>query len=178
MKSVWVIKGVIMSDIKYIFKPCNKIDGKEEFSLPSTLLDYIKKYDFFRQYDAKGKVYGVARAEDKAFYLSASIKVKLNDFDIFTQVGIGQYPNENFKFYIGEKVERIPNSNKIKVTVFKFPKHIQDDLYEEYTINYNNCVIDNKTLKQIYPPCDDNDSRLNQFINMVQSIKGNLGKVK
>ena len=77
------------------------------------------------------------------------------------------------------KVEIIPNTDKIKVTVLNFPQNITDELYEEYTIGRNSCVIDNKTLRQIYPECmNQNKTRLNQFINMVKSMKGNLEKVK
>lgn len=168
-----------MSDVKFIFNSHNKTNAKKEFSSSADLRDYIRKYDFFRRYDAQNNACSATRGEEKSFCLSAVVKVKLNDFNVYTKVGEGQYSNENFEFYIGEKVEIIPNTDKIKVTVLNFPQNITDELYEEYTIGRNSCVIDNKTLRQIYPECMNPDkTRLNQFINMVKSMKGNLEKVK
>lgn len=168
-----------MSDVKFIFNSQNKTNAKKEFWSSADLQDYIRKYDFFRRYDAQNNAYAATSGDEKSFYLSAVVKVKLNDFDVSTQVGVGQNSVEDFKFYIGEKVEIIPNTDKIKVTVLNFPQDIKDELYEEYTIGRNSCVIDNKTLRQIYPECMNQDkTRLNQFINMVKSMKGNLEKVK
>lgn len=168
-----------MSDVKFIFNSQNKTNAKKEFWSSDDLRDYIRKYDFFRRYDAQNNAYAATSGDEKSFCLSAVVKVKLNDFNVYTQVGEGQYLNEKFQFYIGEKVEIIPNTDKIKVTVLNFPQNIKDELYEEYIINQNSCVIDNKTLRQIYPECINQDkTRLNQFINMVKSMKGNLEKVK
>ena len=166
-----------MSDKKYIFKPFN---GKEnEVCLSSDeLCHHIKHFDFLRKYNTDGRAYDVSRGAEKRFALSAEV---IFDFELGLKIPcvFGDNPNNDFIFYIGEKVEQIPNSDKIKVTVPHFPATLSEELHETYTIDKNNYVINNKTLEQIHPVRGrEENSRLDQFIKTVTHSKTRLDKVK
>jgi hypothetical protein len=166
-----------MSDIKYIFKPFNGKENKVYFTSDG-LCNYIKHFDFFRKYDTDGRAYDVSRGAEKRFALSAEV---IFDFELGLKIPcvFGDNPNNDFIFYIGEKVEQIPNSDKIKVTVPHFPAKLSEELHETYTIDKNNYVINNKTLEQIHPVCGRGEnSRLDQFIKTVTYSKTRLDRVK
>jgi hypothetical protein len=166
-----------MSDIKYIFKPCNGKENKVYFTADG-LRNCIEHFDFFRKYNTDGKAYEVSRGIEKRFALSAEV---ILDFELGLKIPcvFGDNPNNDFIFYIGEKVEQIPDSDKIKVTVPHFPATLSEELHETYTIDKNNYVINNKTLEQIHPVCGRGEnSRLDQFIKTVTSSKTRLDRVK
>jgi hypothetical protein len=166
-----------MSDIKYIFKPFNGKENKVYFTSDG-LCNHIKHFDFLRKYDTDGRAYDVSRGTEKRFALSAEV---IFDFELGLKIPcvFGDNPNSDFIFYIGEKVEQIPNSDKIKVTVPHFPAKLSEELHEIYTIDKNNYVINNKTLEQIHPACGRGEnSRLDQFIKTVTYSKTRLDRVK
>lgn len=166
-----------MNNIKYIFKPFN---GKEnEVCLSSDeLCHHIKHFDFLRKYNTDGRAYDVSRGTEKRFALSAEV---IFDFELGLKIPcvFGDNPNNDFIFYIGEKVEQIQNSDKIKVTAPHFPATLSEELHETYIIDKNNYVINNKTLEQIHPVRGRGEnSRLDQFIKTVTYSKTRLDRVK
>ena len=166
-----------MSDIKYIFKPCNGKENKFYFTADG-LRNCIEHFDFFRKYNTDGKAYEVSRGIEKRFALSAEV-ILYFELGLKIPCIFGDTPNNPFIFYIGESVEQIPDSDKIKVTVPHFPATLSEELHETYIIDKNNYVIDNKTLKQIHPVCGREEvSRLEQFIKTVTSSKTRLDRVK
>ena len=166
-----------MSNIKYIFKPFNGKENEVYFTADG-LRNRIKHFDFLRKYDTDGRAYDVSRGTEKRFALSAEV---IFDFELGLKIPcvFGDNPNNDFIFYIGEKVEQIPNSDKIKVTVPHFPATLSEELHETYTIDKNNYVINNKTLEQIHPVRGrEENSRLDQFIKTVTHSKTRLDRVK
>ena len=56
---------------------------------------------------------------------------------------------------------------------------IEEELHEQYSAYAQDCVIDSKNLKQIYPPVDKfEDSELAKWIKQIESMKYNIQKVK
>lgn len=166
-----------MSNIKYIFKPFNGKENKVYFTSDG-LCNHIKHFDFLRKYNADGKSYDVSRGTEKRFALSAEVVL---EFELGLKIPcvFGDNLNNAFVFYIGEKVEQIPDSDKIKVTAPHFPAKLSEELHETYTIDKNNYVINNKTLEQIHPVCGRGEnSRLEQFIKTVTISKTRLDRVK
>lgn len=166
-----------MSNIKYIFKPFNGKDDKVYFTADG-LRNHIEHFDFLRKYDTNGRAYDVSRGTEKRFALSAEVVL---EFELGLKIPcvFGDNPNNAFVFYIGESVEQIPDSDKIKVTAPHFPVNISEELYETYIIDKNNYVINNKTLEQIHPVRGrEENSRLEQFIKTVTHSKTRLDRVK
>ena len=124
-----------------------------------------------RKYNTDGKSYDVSRGTEKRFALSAEVVL---EFELGLKIPcvFGYNPNNDFIFYIGEKVEQIPDSDKIKVTAPHFPAKLSEELHETYIIDKNNYVINNKTLEQIHPVRGrEENSRLEQFIKTVTYSK-------
>ena len=166
-----------MSNIKYIFKPFNGKENKVYFTSDG-LCNHIKHFDFLRKYNTDGKSYDVSRGTEKRFALSAEVVL---EFELGLKIPcvFGDNPNNPFIFYIGESVEPIPDSDKIKVTVSHFPAKLSEELHETYIIDKNNYVINNKTLEQIHPVRGrEENSRLEQFIKTVTHSKTRLDRVK
>ena len=155
----------------YVFNPKNGQNSKK-FDTPEELLEHIKNYDYLREYYNDNKLTGrVMRSKEKGFSVSVHFKFDLEEISL---------ESNNFHtrvFYIGQSA--VKTNNGVQITVLHHPTKIEEEVHEKYSAYAQDCVIDSKNLKQIYPPVDKfEDSELAKWIKQIESMKYNIQKVK
>jgi hypothetical protein len=155
----------------YFFEPRN---GQQEksFDTPEKLLEYIKNYDYLREYNRDNKLTGcVTYGKIKSFSVSAYLDFKIAEFPLKSPLCY------RCVFYIGQSA--VKTNNGVQVTALHHPATIQQGVREKYTVNTQDCVIDSENLKQIYPSAKNfEESKLGQWIKQIESMKYNIQKVK
>ena len=111
------------------------------------------------------------RGKEKGFSVSVHFKFDLEEISL---------ESNNFHrrvFYIGQSA--VKTNNGVQITVLNHPTKIEEEVHEKYSAYAQDCVIDSKSLKQIYPSVDKfEDSELAKWIKQIESMKYNIQKVK
>ncbi len=151
-------------EVRYTFS-CNS--NKREFPTKKALLEYIKTFEA-KPFEIKS--YEDVFDNNRLDYIrvGAYLICDIGEFHFQTDVGY------QHTFYIAEQVAPNQKGNLVKVLNPKKP-----NTTETVLVSDRYCVLNKKTLQQIYPPVDKfKDSQLGQFIQQIKSIKSKLEKVK
>ena len=154
-------------EVRYTFS-CNS-SNQREFPTKKALLEYIKTFEVEAR-PFPSKTYEDVFDNSHIDYIGIGAYLICNMDEFYFQTNVGY----QHTFYIAEQV--LPNQTGKQVKVLN-PK--KPNITEIIPVDDRCCVLNKKTLQQIYPPVDKfKDSHLGKFIQQIQLVKRNLEKVK
>lgn len=143
---------------------------QREFLRGYELRNFIKSFDFSKNYDARGRAYTYNKSfalYPPIFYLGRCFSFAENGYRIKSDVTFLQ------KMWAGRGVEAMSVKNTDFIDyVIEIP-FARKNHYEKYTVRQHKndefIVINPKTLQQVYPPVAKEDSKLELFLSNVLS---------